>query len=333
MPRAGPEDKIPWQAVPLAIRARVADVVGSRVARGNRVWGSYGPTPSFRLVLADGRRVFFKGVYAASNEFSRRSIALEERIYREATEFIRGWTPAFQGSFRQHDWHVLLLDDLGPKTVPPWTPALTRVIAQSFADIHRSTLGVPLPEWLARDSRPFGPSWEQIAEETEGFGSIAAAAGSAAEPVQRWLQSALPELERAASTVVGPPSALVHLDARSDNLRLVDGRLYLFDLPNLTVSAPEYDLAELAQSIAVEGGPAPEQVVAWYAERLPVREPALDAAVASLAGFFARRFWEPEIPGLPRLRRFQRDQFRVCLAWAARRLGLAEPEWLAFLVG
>lgn len=127
------------------------------------------------------------------------------------------------------------------------------------------------------------------------------------------------------------PHTLVHLDVRSDNLRLVNGRLYLFDLPNVAVGPPEHDLAEFAQSVTVEGGPSPEQVVAWYAERLSPRDRALDAAVASLAGFFAHRFWQSEVPGLPRLRRFQRDQFRVCLAWAARRLRLPEPDWLAHL--
>ncbi|HEV2235583.1 MAG TPA: hypothetical protein VGR57_02885, partial [Ktedonobacterales bacterium] len=113
----------------------------------------------------------------------------------------------------------------------------------------------------------------------------------------------------------------VGLDTRSDNLRFAGGRLVLFDWPWAGVGRPELDVAAFAQSVTVEGGAAPERVVAWYAERLPLRDEALDAAVAWLAAFFALRAWEPELPDLPRLRGFQRRQLAVVLAWAARRLG------------
>lgn len=71
----------------------------------------------------------------------------------------------------------------------------------------------------------------------------------------------------------------------------------------------------------------------WYAERGPVREAMVDAAVAWLAGFMARAAWQPELEGLPRLRLFQRQQLAVCLAWAARRLDLSPPAWLAEVTG
>ena len=69
--------------------------------------------------------------------------------------------------------------------------------------------------------------------------------------------------------------------------------------------------------------------MAWYAERLPVRERVLDCSVAAIAGYFAGNAWRPDPPGLPRLRSIQRRQLRASLAWAARRLGLPEPGWLA----
>ncbi|HEX5416046.1 MAG TPA: hypothetical protein VFZ25_10300, partial [Chloroflexota bacterium] len=170
----GIEEKIPWQAVQPEIRRQVADVLGARVARASRVWGGYGPTPTFRLLLADGRRVFLKGVNAASNEFARRGLTKEEEIYRRAGDLIRGWTPVYLGSFHHGDWHVLMLEDLGPKTVPPWAPASTAEITRSFAEIHRLTLGAALPNWLPREPTPFGPAWEQIAEASNGFRHIAA---------------------------------------------------------------------------------------------------------------------------------------------------------------
>jgi aminoglycoside phosphotransferase (APT) family kinase protein len=127
------------------------------------------------------------------------------------------------------------------------------------------------------------------------------------------------------------PSALLHGDTRSDNLRFTGGRLALFDWPSAEVGRPEFDLVAFAQSVTVEGGPAPEQVVAWYGERGPVDPAALDAALAWLAAFFADLAWRPDIPGLPRLRRFQRQQLAVVLPWLARRLRLPEPAWAAEL--
>ena len=41
--------------------------------------------------------------------------------------------------------------------------------------------------------------------------------------------------------------------------------------------------------------------------------------------------WREPVPGLPRLRPFQQAQLRVTLAWAARRLDLPPPSWLAAL--
>lgn len=194
MSRTGIEEKIPWRAVPREVRRHVAHTVGSTVARASRVWGGYGPTPTFRLLLADGRGVFFKGVNATSNEFSRRSLAAEEKIYQQAGDLIRGWTPAYLGSFHRGDWHVLLLEDLGPKTVPPWRPVITRAIVRSFADIHRSTLGATLPISLPRQRAPYGPPWEEIEKASDGFARIAEAAGSSAVGAYRWLHEALPVL-------------------------------------------------------------------------------------------------------------------------------------------
>jgi hypothetical protein len=55
----------------------------------------------------------------------------------------------------------------------------------------------------------------------------------------------------------------------------------------------------------------------------------MEAAVCVAAAFFAGRAWLPELPGLPRLRAFQRSQLLVTLKWTLRRLGRETPTWLA----
>ena len=67
-----------------------------------------------------------------------------------------------------------------------------------------------------------------------------------------------------ALTGVGWPHVLLHLDTRSDNLRLqAGGRLRLFDWPYACLGPPEFD-------------------------------------VAAIAGDFAANAWREPIPGLPR---------------------------------
>ncbi len=151
MSRSGVEGKPRWRSVPSAVRQGVQEILGSPVAQGRRVWGGYGPTPTFRLVLADGRRAFFKGTNSTSNDFARGALAREERVYRELSCVIGPWAPGFYAAFQHNDWHVLLLEDVGPKSVPPWTPATTRRVAHAYAAFHVATLGnAGLPQWLPR---------------------------------------------------------------------------------------------------------------------------------------------------------------------------------------
>lgn len=75
MSRTGAEAKLPWSSVPETTRQQVAVALGAPIARAARIWGGYAPTPTFRLILADGRRAFMKGTFAESNEFSRHALA------------------------------------------------------------------------------------------------------------------------------------------------------------------------------------------------------------------------------------------------------------------
>jgi hypothetical protein len=334
MTRAGMEAKLAWHGVPLAVRRETGWLLGSPVARGVRVWGGYSPTPTYRLRLADGRRAFFKGVYGASTDFARDAQVAEERVYRELGGVIAPWSPRYFGALRVADWHILLLEDVGPKSVPPWTPGLTRRVAHAYAEFHAATLGTSLPNWLERPARIVGEAtWDRVATRTGELRAVAALAGAHAKEAHAWLTMARPALEQAGdrATEADGPLALLHRDTRSDNLRWTGGRLALFDWPWAGVGRPEFDVVPFAQSVTVEGGAAPEQVVAWYAERLPLRADALDAAVAWLGAFFALVAWQPDVPGLPRLRSFQRRQLGVVLSWAARRLDLPDPAWVAAL--
>ncbi len=330
MSRSGVEAKLPWRRVPKAVRQQVEVALGAPVARASRIWGGYSPAPTFRLALADGRKAFFKATNGDSNQFSTQALYAEEQVYLELGALLENWIAQYYATIVHEDWHGLLLADLGPKSVPPWTPTLARRIAHALAGFHRSTLGAPLPEWLSRpDTRLASQSWQRVQNETQDFQRLAAWAGDQSQEALVWLQDLAPTVDALmkAPVLAAEPHSLLHGDLRSDNLRFTQGRLYLFDWPAITVGRAEWDMVAFAQTVTVEGGVSPDQVMAWYAEEFPVDTATLESSIAWWFAFFADKAWRDEIPGLPRVRRFQRQQLGTIAQWAARQWALPEPVW------
>jgi hypothetical protein len=284
--------------------------------------------------LTDGRRVFFKGVDPTSNEHMRRALNAEERVYRELEPWLAGCAPALYASFREADWHVLLLEDLGPGRIPPWTLRAINRAMTGYAAFHQRSLELqrPVPEWVPRTRHhAFASTWRRLAGEPGGLEGVAGLAGPRSGQALSWLRLSRPRLQEVAESLfdVGPPHVVLHLDTRSDNLRLQPGgRLRLFDWPYACLGPPEFDVAAFVQSLAEESGVDPEAPAARYARSLPVRPSVLDASIAAIAGYFATQAWRDPIAGLPRLRGVQRRQLVSSLTWAARRLGLPPPAWL-----
>lgn len=317
--------------MPREVKDEVARILGSPVVRAARVYGGYAPSATFRMVLADGRPAFFKGVNATSNDYMRGALPREERVYRELGRYIHPWAPEFLGSLKRLDWHVLLLEDCGPQTMPPWSPVKARRSARAFATFHASTQGRPLPRWLSRTEHhePAG-YWRSLSERGE-LAKTAALGRRRAEEAREWLDVALPLLRENAERLarLRAPHSFLHLDTRSDNVRLQGEQLRMFDWNFASVGPHEFDAAAFAQATEAEGGPSAERILGWYSDVMPLRDSHLDASVAGIAGYFADRSWRPPIPGVPRVRSWQRRQLVVSLAWAARRLALPEPTWLA----
>lgn len=325
------EEKPAWAAVPERVRRETERRLGSRVVRATRAYGGYAASATFRLVLANGRRAFFKAGYPPPpGSAAIFPVDREDKRYRALAPIAGRYMPKQYGSFRRERWHVLLMEDLGPATMPPWSAAKARAAARSYARFHRATLGARLPRWLSRTQHgEFGGYWRQL-EKLGQLGGTASLAGRRADEAREWIDVALPVLVAHERRLKAAPRpfALLHFDTRSDNIRLLRDRLVMFDWPFASVGPAEFDVAAFAQAIAAEGGPAPERVLAWYEAVLPLRPAVLDASVAGIAGYFAHRAWQPPLPGLPRLRSIQRRQLKATLAWGARRFDLAEPRWL-----
>jgi aminoglycoside phosphotransferase (APT) family kinase protein len=117
---------------------------------------------------------------------------------------------------------------------------------------------------------------------------------------------------------------LLHLDVRADNLLLVgsgaDLRAVLVDWPWAAVGPAWVDLVTFLINVSLLGGPAPEEVLRSRRLTADVDPDAVTALLVGVAGYFVEAGGQPDPPGLPSLRAFQRAQGDVTLDWLARRL-------------
>ena len=128
----------------------------------------------------------------------------------------------------------------------------------------------------------------------------------------------LATLEAEAPELVGGET-LLHFDTRADNLLIAGDRVYVVDWPSARLGAPWVDWVAMAPSVAMQGGPEPEELMARF-ELGGVDSQAVDATVCSLAGYFVVRALDPPPQGIPTVRAFQAAQGEVALRWLRRRV-------------
>jgi hypothetical protein len=114
---------------------------------------------------------------------------------------------------------------------------------------------------------------------------------------------------------------LLHCDVRADNMLVTDRGVVFVDWPHACVGTAEFDLPAWAPSVALEGGPSPEDLLAMSPGARAADADAVTVLVAALSGFFVAHSLRPPPPGLPTLRTFQAAQGDVALSWLRHRTG------------
>ncbi len=285
----------------MELSERVGAVTGQDVIALTEIPGAGGYTPALRRIatLADGSTVFVK---AAVDGMTAAWVQAENTAYRALGP--RSFLPAYFGG----DDTVLVLEDLrGAHWPPPWRPNDVDCV---FALLDELAALVPPPGTpLLNDSRgDLVGLWSAVGSNPEPLLALGLCS-------EAWLRDARPVLAAAALSAQLDGTSTIHYDVRSDNLCVVEGRAVLVDWNLLSQGNGEFDRIAFAQTITMEGGAAP-----W--DLLPDADAAL---VAVVAGFFADRAPGPPIPTAPRVRQVQLAQLRVCLPWAARVLDLPPP--------
>jgi aminoglycoside phosphotransferase (APT) family kinase protein len=208
--------------------------------------------------------------------------------------------------WHDHETTLLAIADLSDAYwPPPWRAGDVDAVLAALDELHatRPPDGVP----PIADERAWLNGWELVADDPEPL--LSSGLCSAA-----WLDQALPQLLEVGRTCPLDGDTFLHLDVRSDNLCLVDGRAVLVDWNLAHVGNPLLDVVAWLPSLRLEGGPEPWEIVE---DR--------HGLSALMAGFFASRVGLPPPPTAPKVRAFQRAQAEVALPWAARELGLPPP--------
>jgi hypothetical protein len=270
-------------------------LLGSPVVAERAVSGGYTLAQRTVVTLADGRTAFVK---TAVDDQTRGWLAAEQRIYAAVS------APFMPRVLATGDG-VLVLEDLSAAHwPPPWRDGDVQAVLGALDELHAATPPPGLPHPQEVDDLRGG--WPAVAADPEPFLGLGLAAPD-------WLEGNLPTLLDAAARAELDGDSLVHLDVRSDNLCLRDGRCLIVDWNWAARGNPQLDLAFWLPSLALEGGPDPD------GHGIPAELAAL------CAGFFACRAGLPEPSAAHNLRSAQRAQLEVALPWAARALGLSRP--------
>lgn len=294
--------RIGWDDLPPTVHAAVTAILGGPVVEAVSQPGGFSPGTADRVRLADGSRAFVKAVSAAQNAQSVQLHRAEARV----TAMLPADVPAprLLGFHDDGTWVALVFADVdGRQPHVPWQDDELEAVLDALRRLAVPVSGLPALPTLLADN--FG-----------GWRRLAADPPASLDP---WAASNLDLLvelaDRGVAALAG--DRLVHVDIRADNLLIrPDGSVMVVDWPAAAVGVPWFDTLSLLLNVRLYGGGPSDAVLDPFGA-----DPAdVTAVIAGLAAFFTDRCREPDPPGLPTLRRFQRDQAAVMLPWLRARL-------------
>jgi Phosphotransferase enzyme family len=303
---------LPWAEVPAAVRAWAAGVGDGAPESVRDASGGFSPGATAVLDCPRGA-IFVKAVgvelNAESPVFHRR-----EAVVSAALPPAPGF-PRLLDVYDDGDWVALAFVAIdGRPPAHPWDRADLQAAVRALDALHVALTPTPVADApaAAERLRPLFCGWAELAalaEQPEGL----------AEWSARNL-SRLAELESGWPHAIAG-STLLHGDVRSDNMLVTRAGVVFVDWPHACVGAPVFDLVAWAPSVELEGGPAPEELLALSSSGSEVDHDVVVPLVAAFGGFLVRHSLCPPPPGLPTLRPFQAAQGAVALAWLRRLTG------------
>lgn len=307
--------RLAWEEVATHVRAELASVLGSEVVAAENQPGGFSPGVAARCRLADGRRYFIKAVSDAQNSVSPN---LHRREARIAAALPAGLpAPQLVAVVDDGHWVALVFDDVdGRPPQQPWTFDELRAAFAAFDEVANQGRG-----GLAG----LVPFADLHGDGLDGYRRLAGG-DPLIEHVDPWSRRHVDRLAQleAEYPAASAGQALLHSDLRADNLLIREnGSVVIVDWPGACLGAGWVDKALMLPSVGLGGGPSPGEVEERLDPFAGADPDAVDRVLVALAGFFTVQGAEPDPPGLPTLRAFQRAQAEVTRAWLRHRLRLA----------
>jgi hypothetical protein len=320
------ENKPFWTDVPVQVQKEVERKLRSTISSAERV-------------LDNGRTIFVKGAGKGSTPVNWEAVSVEEEMYK-TIQSISAFSPAYLGSVKTRDWHLVLLEDVSDAVeVPPWTKELAINAVQGIANFH--VQGISEKEKVDSVlSKGYETSWRFLKENKAEREYFLTLFKDKRDKAESWFYEVIDTVIEAEEHVFDSeqPWGLIHFDIRSDNLRLRNGKIVLFDWALLCNGPLVLDIMLFFPSVLGEGGPSAEILFPEYKaimEKNGIIFPDFTvlAAAAFTAGFFAARAGKEPIPILPRLRSNQRMQLGPALWWMTKIMNLPDPPCIDFKEG
>lgn len=269
-----------------------------------------------------------------ATERARSGFQHELHVYPWLQENFSIWVPELLGISDVGEWRGLILADLGRQTLLPWSQRKVETILRELAHFHIDGKGTGHPTFLGSRKTWLLQERERWLDPRKMLLPVVQRTMKNCRPksIERWFDDMASLFLDASCEITSEnpdeQKQLIHGDLRSDNIRLIDGHLYLLDWARATTGPVEFDVAMFIQTVVLESGMEPEHLLSIYCDANPIKPQLVDSALVSITAFFANQGWKEEIPGFPRLRIFQRQQFAVSLRWLLERLNAKSPSWL-----
>lgn len=310
--------KIDWQGAPSHVRSAVESLVGASVIDAVTMPGGFNPGVAALLTFDSGATAFVKAVgedlSAAAAQMHRR----EAEVVRSLACFDE--VPDLLGQFEDQGWVTLVFRHVrGQHPTLPWQRDELRQVLDAHASLTGRLTPSPVQTVALAEADDEFDCWRHLAERPRLLNDLGLA----------WAVEHLDQILEVQSgwreAIAG--ETLLHGDLRADQILLDDRQVVFVDWPHACTGSAWADVVMMIPSIALHGGPPPEDVIdviGLSPQANPVNRDELMAFAAATAGGLLWYSTKPPPPGLPTVRQFQHAQGRVLLEWIGR-----QRRWIA----